>query len=144
MSLQSQVEGFHRKFGHPVRTTPQTIGMDEARLAFDLIEEELEEFRTALFTEKWYECGEPGCCTEVREEYAPDLVAIADALGDIIWTAIGAAARHGIDVERLIAEIALSNDSKLGADGKPIYRPDGKIQKGPHYSPPNIERALNI
>ena len=32
--------------------------------------------------------------------------------------------------------------SKLGADGKPVYREDGKVLKGPDYFPPNVEAVL--
>lgn len=39
-------------------------------------------------------------------------------------------------------EVHRSNMSKLGPDGEPIYREDGKILKGPNYSPPNLERFL--
>ena len=40
-------------------------------------------------------------------------------------------------------EIQNSNMSKLGKDGKPIYREDGKVLKGPNYFKPNIEKILN-
>ena len=148
MTLQSHVDAFHRAFGHPVRDLPQTIGEPEATLSFALIEEELDEYREALWTSEFVECGEPGCCTSWEESYDPDLVKIADALGDVIWTAIGAATRHGIDVERLIEAIAESNMSKLGEDGKPIYTvpgdPTSKILKGPNYREPDIKGALDL
>jgi hypothetical protein len=33
--------------------------------------------------------------------------------------------------------------SKLGADGKPIYREDGKVMKGPNYFKPNILEIID-
>jgi predicted HAD superfamily Cof-like phosphohydrolase len=148
LNLQSYVEDFHRKFGHPVRTEPQTIDEGEALLAFRMIEEELMELDDALWKSDECICGETGCNTFSQSYYAPDLVEIADALGDIVWLALGMASRHGIDMNRVMTEIARSNDSKLGLDGKPIYITEGpkagKIGKGPNYTPPNLKAALGI
>ena len=137
--LQSLVEDFHHKFGHPVRDTPTTIEESEFDLGYALIAEELAELDSASYVEACA-CGEE--CGSGDVEYAPCLVEIADAIGDVLWTTIGMAVRHGIDVERLMLEIARSNDSKLGADGKPVYHPNGKIAKGPNFQPPNIEAVL--
>ena len=46
-------------------------------------------------------------------------------------------------IEEVFKEIQASNMSKLGADGKPIYREDGKVMKGPNYFKPNIKRAMD-
>jgi predicted HAD superfamily Cof-like phosphohydrolase len=46
-------------------------------------------------------------------------------------------------IEEVFAEIQKSNMSKLGADGKPIYREDGKVLKGPDYFKPNIAKVVN-
>lgn len=54
----------------------------------------------------------------------------------------GSAISYGIDLEPVVAEIHASNMSKLGEDGRPIYREDGKVLKGPNYFPPNIRRVL--
>ena len=48
--------------------------------------------------------------------------------------------QHKID--EIFSEIQNSNMSKLGADGKPIYREDGKVLKGPNYFKPNIKGVL--
>ena len=131
--IQQQVIEFHTKFGHPVRDTPQVIDQKEARQAFSFIEEELCE----LWDDGLYpspECGEPGCCTG---DYAPDVVEIADALGDIVFTAYGMAVRHGIDLDRVLAAICESNMSKE-ANGM------GKIKKGEDYFPPRIAEALAV
>jgi predicted HAD superfamily Cof-like phosphohydrolase len=70
-------------------------------------------------------------------KHTPNIVEIADALGDIVWTAYSAAIRHGIDLDLVLAEIARSNDTKTPAAG-----PGAKIQKGPDYSAPDIARVL--
>jgi predicted HAD superfamily Cof-like phosphohydrolase len=64
-------------------------------------------------------------------------VEVADALGDIVFTAYGMAARHGIDLDRVLAAICESNMSKT-ANGQ------NKILKGEDYFPPRIAEALAV
>lgn len=86
---------------------------------------------------------------EENEEYleaanANDLVEVADALGDMLYILCGTIIEHGMQhkIEEVFNEIQRSNMSKLGADGKPIYREDGKVLKGPNYFKPNIQEIL--
>ena len=74
-----------------------------------------------------------------------DLVVVADALGDMLYILCGTILEHGMQhkIEEVFNEIQRSNMSKLGADGKPIYREDGKVMKGPSYFKPNIASILN-
>ena len=131
--IQQNVIDFHRKFGHPVRDEPQTITEEEACQAFSFIEEELDELAEALYA------GDPACddCEAGCPKYCPNIVEVADALGDIVFTAYGMAARHGIDLDLVLKEICESNMSKE-ANGL------GKIKKGADYFPPNIARALSM
>jgi len=83
---------------------------------------------------------------EENEEYLEaantnDLVEVADALGDMLYILCGTIIEHGMQhkIEEVFEEIQRSNMSKLGADGKPIYREDGKVLKGPSFFPPNIK-----
>jgi predicted HAD superfamily Cof-like phosphohydrolase len=73
-----------------------------------------------------------------------DIVGIADALGDQLYILYGTILKHGLQhkIEEVFDEIQRSNMSKLGEDGKPIFREDGKILKGPNYTPPNLERII--
>ena len=73
-----------------------------------------------------------------------DLVEIADALGDMMYILSGTILAHGLQdkIENIFEEIQKSNMSKLGSDGKPIYREDGKIMKGPDYFKPDIKKNL--
>ena len=48
-----------------------------------------------------------------------------------------------LKIEEVFNEIQKSNMSKLGADGKPIFREDGKVLKGPNYFKPDINSILN-
>jgi len=60
--------------------------------------------------------------------------AVADALGDILYVVLGAADIWCIDIDRVFAEIHRSNMTK-----EPGHkRADGKIMKGPNYSPPDL------
>lgn len=69
-------------------------------------------------------------------------VEIADALGDLVYVIYGFALEMGYDLRAVIKEIHASNMTKLGEDGKPIYREDGKVLKGPNYVKPNIPAVL--
>ncbi|MEO9571387.1 MAG: nucleoside triphosphate pyrophosphohydrolase family protein [Polaribacter sp.] len=86
---------------------------------------------------------------EENEEYLDaannnDLVEVADALGDMLYILCGTIIEHGMQdkIEEVFNEIQRSNMSKLGKDGKPIYREDGKVLKGPNYFKPNIAEIL--
>lgn len=86
---------------------------------------------------------------EENEEYLEackngDLVEIADALGDMMYILYGTICKHGLQhrIADIFDEIHRSNMSKLGADGKPIYREDGKVMKGENYFKPNIAKYL--
>src|ERR1700712_2044034 len=115
---------FHRTYGLPMRTSPtREIGLEQIDLRLALIEEEVAELRQAAV--------------------AGDLVGIADALADIIYVAYGSAHVYGIDLDSVLDEVHASNMTKLGADGRPIRRADGKVLKGPDYRPPNVKAILD-
>ena len=61
------------------------------------------------------------------------LVGLADLLGDIQVYCASEMARFGIPNSEVLEIIMASNESKLGADGKPIYNEQGKFMKGPNY-----------
>ena len=75
-----------------------------------------------------------------------DLVEIADALGDMLYILCGTIISHGLQnkIEEIFQEIQSSNMSKLGENGKPIYREDGKVLKGPNYFKPDIRKILKL
>jgi len=124
MSQYEAVKLFMETFGQGVRTTPN-IGSDDDKLKalrYELIREELEELKEAFDQN--------------------DIVAVADALTDIMYVTLGAGVAFGIDLDATFDEVQRSNMSKLGADGKPIWREDGKVLKGPLYSPPDLKTIL--
>jgi NTP pyrophosphatase (non-canonical NTP hydrolase) len=63
-------------------------------------------------------------------------VAIADLLGDIMVYCRSEALKYGLPLEDVLDIIMDSNESKLGADGRPIYDANGKFLKGPNYWKP--------
>lgn len=116
------VEDFMTAFGQEVKTKPDHPDEATQQLRIELIEEELNELKEA-----------------VEEK---NIVAIADALTDILYVTYGAGHAYGMNLDACFAEVQRSNMSKLGEDGKPIYREDGKVLKGPNYSEPNLYEVL--
>lgn len=119
------VKEFHNAFGLGV-SEEMVANLGEAKntLRFNLMDEENKEYLEAAQNN--------------------DLVEVADALGDMLYILCGTILEHGMQykIEEVFNEIQRSNMSKLGADGKPIYRADGKVLKGPNYFKPNIEEIL--
>jgi len=73
-----------------------------------------------------------------------NLTDIADALGDQLYILCGTLLRHGLQhkIEEVFIEIQRSNMSKLDANGKPIFREDGKVLKSELYFKPDIAAVL--
>jgi len=78
----------------------------------------------------------------IDAEESDDIVAIADALADMVYVCIGAAITYGIPFDAVFKEVQRSNMSKLDEHGMPIYRDDGKVMKGPNFTEPNIRSIL--
>jgi len=119
------VHEFHSAFGLGIENTPiADLGIKKNLLRYELMREENEEYLEAANSN--------------------DLVEVADALGDMLYILCGTIIEHGMQnkIEEVFNEIQRSNMSKLGADGKPIYREDGKVLKGPNYFKPNIKSIL--
>ncbi len=110
-SLQEQAMEFRTRYGIQNSTKSRTMQRD-------LIVEEFKEFMYAA-TEEGYE-------DELKE------------LADLVYVAFQYAENMEWDLEEAMKRVHKSNLSKLGLDGKPIRRPDGKVMKGPEYQPPNL------
>jgi predicted HAD superfamily Cof-like phosphohydrolase len=78
--------------------------------------------------------------------YNKSLVEVADALGDQLYILCGTILKHGMQhiILDVFNEIQASNMSKLGEDGKPILREDGKILKGPGYFRPDLNKFIKV
>ena len=116
---------FHEAFRVPSRPAPTTlVPQGERNLRAELLREEAQEFADA--------------------HAEMNLIEMADALADIVYVAYGTARTYGIDLDVVLAEVHRSNMSKLDEQGNPIYRHDGKVIKGPRYSPPDVAGVLGL
>tara|TARA_B100000989_G_C19524448_1_gene465997 strand:- start:2836 stop:3216 length:381 start_codon:yes stop_codon:yes gene_type:complete len=117
------VKNFHDTFGLNYNDSP-TVDLEKKiiDLRFNLMKEENEEYIEAARNN--------------------DIIEVADALGDMLYILCGTIIEHGMSeiIEDIFNEIQKSNMSKLGANGKPIYREDGKVMKGPNYFKPNFSK----
>ena len=68
-----------------------------------------------------------------------DRTALAKELADLLYVCYSAADNWNIPIDKVFDRVHQANMSKLGPDGKPVYREDGKIMKGPNYQPPQLE-----
>ena len=119
------VQEFHETFGIGVGTDfKKKLDRNTVELRHRLMAEENEEYLEAALNGNYVE--------------------VADALGDKLYVLLGTIIEHGMQdvIQSVFEEIHRSNMSKLGADGKPIYREDGKAIKGENYVPPNISNIL--
>lgn len=117
-----QVREFQVAFGAPLPKTPQLLDSKRARLRQDLLEEEVKEL-----------------------EQADNIVDVADALIDILYITYGTLHEYGLAdrAVMLFDEVHRSNMSKMGEDGKPKYRKDGKVMKPESYSPPKLRMIID-
>ena len=117
---------FHQTYGLRVEEQPKMdISVEEMDLRHRLMAEENDEYLEAV--------------------KAGDMIEVADALGDMLYILCGTMITHGMQdvMADVFQTIQDSNMSKLGEDGKPIYREDGKVMKGPHYFKPDIRGVLS-
>ena len=81
-------------------------------------------------------------CKEVHD--ADSTENLLKELADLVYVTYGMAATFGWDLDEAVRRVHASNMSKLGEDGKPIYREDGKVLKGPNYWAPDLKKVLNV
>lgn len=127
--MKKQIESvkkFHNTYKLGYSETPiANLGNSKNKLRFSLMNEENEEYLEAANND--------------------DVIEVADALGDMLYILCGTIIEHGMQdiIEDVFDEIQRSNMSKLGEDGEPIYREDGKVLKGPNYFKPNFKKFFN-
>ena len=122
-----QVLDFQNAFKVKMPNQPKMLPKQRARLRQALLEEEVKELREAK-----------------------NILDVADAVCDILYITYGTAHEYGI-ADRLVMlfdEVHRSNMSKMGPDGNPIFREDGKVLKPETYSEPKLrpilERDFNV
>ena len=123
MTNFKKVKTFMKTFGQEVKNYSSFSSNKTNKLRYDLIKEELEELKVALDNK--------------------DLLEVADALTDILYVTYGAGHAFGIDLDKCFEEVQNSNMSKLDENGKPIYKEDGKVMKGPKYFKPDLYKFVS-
>ena len=122
MTNFEKVKKFMTTFGQEVKTNPSFASDKINLLRYELIKEELDEFKVALENN--------------------NLLEVADALTDILYVTYGAGHAFGIDLDKCFDEVQNSNMSKLDKNGKPIYNDMGKVMKGENYFRPDLSKFL--
>jgi len=122
MTNFESVRKFMEIFGQEIKEKAKFPNDKIISLRYDLIEEELGEFKEAIENK--------------------DIKEIADALTDILYVTYGAGHAFGINLDKCFEEVQNSNISKLGSDGKPIYNDKGKVMKGPNYFKPDLTKFV--
>lgn len=120
------VKQFHDTYKIGFSNNPiADLGPEKNKLRFKLMSEENEEYLDASNNN--------------------DIIEVADALGDMLYILCGTIIEHGMQdiIEPVFDEIQKSNMSKLGEDGNPIFREDGKVMKGPNYFKPDFKKFFN-
>ena len=122
MSNFERVKKFMKTFGQEVKEKAEFPSDKITDLRYDLIREELGEFKEAIDRR--------------------DIKEVADALTDILYVTYGAGHAFGIDLDKCFNEVQNSNMSKLDDNGNPIYNENGKVMKGPNYFKPDLSKFL--
>ena len=133
MSLLEQASKFREIFGQETLPNISRYGFIKKKLwdmQVGLIKEEAVEF---LFASD--ECFADPENPERRKELVKEL-------SDLVFVCYQFAATYGIDLDKAMNLVFLSNLSKLDEQGDPIYRDDGKVLKGPNYEPPALADCL--
>lgn len=119
-----QVKSFHLAFEVPVQSLPQIPPEERCVLRQRILQEEVDELNEA-----WQQ---------------GNLTQVADAITDCLYILFGTAHEFGIAhlLPACFEEVHRSNMSKLGEDGKPLKREDGKVIKSANYIPPNLKSII--
>ena len=122
--FEAALREFHTTYGMIIENVPIASQPTEVRkLREDLIDEEYRELKEALDEEDIYQICKEGI--------------------DLLYVVLGMLVTYGVPITQCFEEVQRSNMSKLDADGKPIYREDGKVLKGPNYTPADIKRVVD-
>lgn len=128
MSLEQLVRQFNETYNVETSDKPRLPTKEEILRIMRLIQEEVDETEDELADV--FNGG-----TELHK--------LAKELTDILYVTAQQMVTIGLPVDALLREVQRSNMSKLGEDGKPIFREDGKVLKGPNYSPADIQKVLD-
>lgn len=123
MTSYEMVREFHRVFHSHLDLDINSCSPDIISLRLDLIAEEYKELLSEIFV----------------DQATIDKKKLSKELADMLYVLYGLAATFGLPIDEVFSEVHQSNLSKLDENGQPIFREDGKVMKGPHYKPPQLE-----
>ena len=129
MTLQDQATAFRRTFNQECLPNISHYGFVKKQMwdmQCDLIEEEAAEF---------LEAADECFADPENVDRRTDLI---KELSDLVFVCYQFAAAFNLDLDKAMTLVFESNMSKLDEQGKPIFRPDGKVLKGPNYQPPDL------
>ncbi len=118
--LSSDAKEFRTKYG-----IINSSGRTQRNTQKNLIVEEFREFLDA--DNQMFRAGSPPKAECLKE------------LADLVYVCYQYAENMGWDLDEALDRVHKSNMSKLDEYGRPIYREDGKVLKGPHYAPPDLD-----
>jgi hypothetical protein len=126
-TFEQRILAMNEMYNLPVKFVPtlQHNAITKVRIFMDILSEEIDEGDTII----------GGLALNSTDEIGA-LVMLADWLGDIVVYCRSEALKYGIPLEEVLSIIMDSNESKLDADGMPIYNEQGKFMKGPNYWKP--------
>lgn len=117
MTNFEKILDFHKKFGAHIGNRDKSFTMPD----------KVKDLRLSLITEEF---------REVEEAFeSEDHTHQIKELCDLLVVTYGTLVSMGVNADEAFDLVHVSNMSKLGDDGKPVFREDGKILKGPNYKP---------
>ena len=126
-----QVKAFTEAMGQPV-------GEDISK------ERDLLKMRAKLIEEEAKEAAQETLWEDALGNPQINKADLTKELADLLYVTIGFAVTFGLPLCEVFERVHQSNMSKLGEDGKPIYREDGKVMKGPNYQPPKLDDLFDV
>ena len=133
ITREKKLTEFHEAFGHPI---DKMMTVDSMELRRSLISEEFNELMQEISS----------ISLDLARGRKPSVKKQADLLKelcDLQYVISGMAVAFGMPLQIAFNRVHASNMSKLGDDGNPIYREDGKVMKGPSYRPPHLEDLVS-
>ena len=128
MITQQKIDDLNNMFDTPLEMVREfTYAMGQPLDEKHGFSRRLEDMRWDLIKEEFGEVRDAIGYSEILKE-----------LADLVYVTYGYAATYGWDLDEAVRRVHLSNMSKLGVDGKPLKRPDGKVLKGPNYKKPDL------
>ena len=118
--------------------------MLDGMVRYGFVKEKLFDMQAGLVEEEANEFLE--ACKDLRDaaNTPANHVEVLKELSDLVFVCYQFAAAYGLDLDTAMQRVYESNMSKLGDDGKPIYREDGKVLKGPNYRKPKLDDLIPL